>query len=143
MIAAVVSRGSQFHHTPQVGRAQIAPSSTPLAPKSTPTSAEASASASSRQLFRNRYATDAQKLSVSARRPTHTDGTCAYMIRCTSPISRSGGAHASPSHAPSGTSTAATVINPPRTHLPISVLNHPREQSKPETPVHHIEAAQE
>src|SRR5258708_5759081 len=74
-IAAVVNRGSQAHQTPQVGRPQMEPRLIPTAPNSTPTSAEASASASVFQLFLNKYATEQPKFSVAARSaiPEHRD----------------------------------------------------------------------
>src|SRR5216683_563942 len=116
-IAAVVNRGSQAHQTPQVGRPQMEPRLIPTAPNSTPTSAEASASASVFQLFLNKYATEQPKFSVAARSAIQTCGTWTYMIRCTSPISRSGGAHASASQAPTPSIATATMKIAQRTRF--------------------------
>src|SRR4051812_13691343 len=100
MMVTLVSRGSQFQYTPQVGLAQIDPSSTPMVPNTRLTSAPASASASAAHEARNRYQSDAPKFSREARSIIHTEGTWTYMMRATSPMSRSAGTHASPSQEP-------------------------------------------
>ena len=70
-----------------------------MAPKTRATSADASASASVFHEARKRYSTEQTKVMVPARSIICTIGTCAYMMRCTSPISRSGGACTRPTHA--------------------------------------------
>src|ERR1051325_8428646 len=64
--AVVVSRGSQSHHTPHVGFAQIAPGQQRRKQSRTPTSIDASRRASHFQSLRKRNASAAKKPKVMA-----------------------------------------------------------------------------
>src|ERR1700674_3239959 len=90
--AVVVRRGSQSHHTPHVGFAQIAPWQQRRNARSTPTSMEASSLASHLQSFVKRKRTAAAKAKVIASIAFHAVGTCTYMMRGTSPMKCPGGA---------------------------------------------------
>src|SRR6516165_5312767 len=87
--------------------------------------------------------TEQAKFSVTASSAIHTEGTCAYIIRCTSPISRSGGAQLSASQLPTSSIANAT---PPRAGLNQlrikSVLYHLREQRKAQGPINKVEGDQ-
>src|SRR6266852_7143157 len=84
--AVVVSRGSQSHHTPHVGLAQIAPWQQRRNASSTPTSIEASRRASHFQLLVKRKTIAHAKAKVMASKAFQAVGTWTYMIRCTSPM---------------------------------------------------------
>src|SRR3954453_306353 len=66
--AVVVRRGSQSHHTPHVGLAQIAPWQQSRKPKTTPVSIEPSNRESHRKSLRKRKTTAQMKAMVIARR---------------------------------------------------------------------------
>src|SRR5436305_14489853 len=90
--AVVVRRGSQSHHTPHVGLAQIAPWQQRRKPKTTPVSIEPSIRASHLNSLLKRKTTAQTKAMVSASSANHAVGTCTYMIRCVLPRNCSGGA---------------------------------------------------
>src|SRR5205823_13832302 len=83
--AVVVRRGSQSHHTPHVGLAQIAPWQQRRNASRTPTSIDASIRESHFQSLRKRNTTAQAKAKVMASRAFHAVGTWTYMIRCTCP----------------------------------------------------------
>src|SRR3954467_14092855 len=78
--AVVVSRGSQSHHTPQVGFAQIAPCVQSRSESTTPISLAASRRLSHFQSLVKRYASAQTNAKVSASIAFHAVGTCTYMI---------------------------------------------------------------
>src|SRR5258706_16266233 len=94
--AVVVNRGSQSHHTPQVGLAQIAPWQQRRKASSTPTSIEPSIRASHFQPPVKRKSAANTRAQVMASMSLHADGTWTYMIRCTFPMNCSGGAKKMP-----------------------------------------------
>src|SRR3982751_3618528 len=98
--AVVVSRGSQSHHTPHVGLAQIAPWQQSRNDKRTPTSTPPSRRASHFQSLVNSEAIAQPKAKVIASSAFQAVGTCTYMIRCTLPMKCSGGATKSPKYEP-------------------------------------------
>src|SRR6266550_4096159 len=71
MIAVVTSRGSHVHHTPHVGFAQIDPATRKRPVKSTPISADATATASKKGRFVQSQPTDARKTITKARYASH------------------------------------------------------------------------
>src|SRR5438270_14031647 len=78
--AVVVRRGSQSHHTPHVGLAQIAPWQQRRNPKTTPVSIEPSRRASHLKSLLKRKTMAQTKAMVSASSANHAVGTCTYMI---------------------------------------------------------------
>ena len=86
MTAVVVSRGSQSHHTPQVGFAQMDPWVQSSSESTTPISMPASSRLSHFQAFVSRKQRAQTKAKVRASIAFHAVGTCTYMIRCTSPM---------------------------------------------------------
>src|SRR5689334_16384238 len=72
--AVVVNRGSQSHHTPHVGLAQIAPWQHMRNARSTPLSMAASMRTSHLKSPLKRKAMAQPKAKVMARRPVHADG---------------------------------------------------------------------
>src|SRR4051812_16108617 len=94
--AVVVSRGSQSHHTPQVGLAQMEPWQQSRPESTTPISTPASWRASHLKSDRQRYASAQAKAQVNARSEFQAVGTCTYMIRYTSPMNASAGARNRP-----------------------------------------------
>src|SRR5512140_3180709 len=86
-----VRRGSQVHHTPHVGRAQIIPSISvrPVNAVATSAADDARRSSSSRRFQRYFIANTSTVNGASI--VIHADGTWTYMIFCKSPMSRSGG----------------------------------------------------
>ena len=124
--AVVVSRGSQSHHTPHVGLAQIAPCMQRSNERMTPISIAASNRLSHFQAFVKREKSAQTKAKVSVSIAFHAVGTCTYMMRWTSPMKTSPGAFARPQKEPTKSSatpraTSAlgaqlskrVVINPP------------------------------
>src|ERR1700716_4182428 len=108
--AVVVSRGSQSHHTPQVGRAQIEPCRHSSPAITTPTSIAASWRASHLKLAVSRKASAAPKAKVKASIVFQAVGTCAYMMRYTSPMYDSRGATKSPRYEPTASSNAPSPM---------------------------------
>src|SRR3954469_435556 len=98
MTAVVTRRGSHVHHTPQVGFAQIDPATMKSPVKSTPISADATASASNHGRRVQSQPTDARNTTTNARYASHAGGTCTYITRYTSPWRASVGAHTRPIH---------------------------------------------
>src|SRR5712664_775952 len=98
--AVVVSRGSQSHHTPQVGLAQIAPCVQRSRERTTPTSIAAPNLLSHFQELVRRKATAHTNAKQSASIAFQAVGTCTYMIRWTSPMKTSPGAFARPQNEP-------------------------------------------
>ena len=96
MTAVVVSRGSQSHHTPQVGLAQMAPCMQRSKERTTPISIAASRRLSHFQAFVKRKKRAQTKAKVRASMAFQAVGTCTYMMRCTSPMKTSAGAAARP-----------------------------------------------
>src|SRR5438874_4014568 len=90
--AVVVSLGSQSHHTPQVGFAQMDPCMQRSRERTTPISMAASSRLSHFHAFVKRKQTAQTKAKVSASIAFQAVGTCTYMIRCTSPMKTSPGA---------------------------------------------------
>ena len=84
--AVVVSRGSQSHHTPQVGLAQIEPCMQRRKAKTTPISIDASSRASHFHLLEKRNIRAQTKAHVNASIAFHAVGTWRYMMRWTSPM---------------------------------------------------------
>ena len=76
MIVVVTSRGSHVHHTPQVGFAQIEPATMNRPVKSTPISADATASASNHGRRDQSQPIDARNTTTNARYASHAVGTC-------------------------------------------------------------------
>src|SRR5258708_5480561 len=91
MTAVVMTRGSQLHHTPHVGRAQIDPRRSVSPVNRTPISADATAIASKTGLLVQRYATLARNTTTNARYASHAFATWTYRIRTTLPMAASGG----------------------------------------------------
>src|SRR5215510_522339 len=79
--AVVVRRGSQSHHTPQVGLAQMAPCVQSNRESTTPISIAASRRLSHFHDSVTRNATAQAKAKVSASIAFQAVGTCTYMIR--------------------------------------------------------------
>ena len=76
MTAVVTRRGSQVHHTPHVGFAQMEPATMNMPVNSTPTSAEATASASNHGRLVSSHPRLARKTTKNARYASHASGTC-------------------------------------------------------------------
>src|SRR5579875_2992666 len=107
--AVEVSRASQVHHTPQVGRPHSIPVARVSALNTTPTSTDAAASRSqnSERVRRHRYSRLLSAASPNARqRATHAIGGCRYTRRTRLPWTLSGGVTHKPSHTVSALSTA-------------------------------------
>src|SRR5262245_25199411 len=81
--AVVVRRGSQSHHTPQVGLAQMAPCVQRSKESNTPISMAASRRLSHFHDSVTRNETAQTNAKVSASMAFHAVGTCTYMIRWT------------------------------------------------------------
>src|SRR5687767_4078958 len=98
--AVEVRRGSQSHHTPQVGLAQIAPWQHSRNASRLPISRPASIRVSHFRSFmkRNAIAEPREKRTTSIH--VHAVGTWTYMIRCTSPMYRSAGTTKRPMNDP-------------------------------------------
>src|SRR5437762_2798308 len=79
--AVVVRRGSQSHHTPHVGFAQIAPWQQRRNARRTPISIDASMRESHFQSLRKRKTTAQAKAKVMASNAFQAVGTWTYMIR--------------------------------------------------------------
>src|SRR6478672_584950 len=86
-----VSRASQVHQTPHVGRAQSIPRSRVSPANVAATSAAAAASRSSSSRRFHRYRIPNRSTASGASMVIHAAGTCTYMIFWRSPMSRSGG----------------------------------------------------
>src|SRR5579859_7729665 len=91
MTAVVMSLGSQLHHTPHVGSAQMDPRTRVRPVKRTPISADATAIASNTSRLVQRYATLARNTTTNARYASHAFATWTYRMRTTLPIATSGG----------------------------------------------------
>src|SRR2546430_17182957 len=78
MIAVVTSRGSQVHHTPHVGFAQMDPATRKSPVKRTPISADATATASKKGRFVQSQPTEARNTITKARYASHARGTWTY-----------------------------------------------------------------
>src|SRR5581483_9569160 len=109
--AVVVSLGSQSHHTPQVGFAQIAPCMQRSSESTTPISIPASSLLSHFHLFVRRYETAQTNEKLSASIAFQAVGTCTYMIRCTSPMKSSAGAFARPQNEPAKRNATPRAIS--------------------------------
>src|SRR6266542_6995398 len=94
--ATVVSRGSQSHHTPHVGLAQIAPCTERSKQRTTAISIAASSLWSHNQRLVKRKVVAQPKAYVRTSIALQAVGTCTYMIRCTLPMCSSGGEMANP-----------------------------------------------
>src|SRR5437868_12871198 len=77
--AVVVRRGSQSHHTPQVGFAQMAPCMQRRSERTTPISTAASSRLSHFQALVKRNARAQMKANESASMAFQAVGTCTYM----------------------------------------------------------------
>ena len=75
MTAVVTRRGSQVHHTPQVGFAQMDPATMNMPVKRTPTSADATASASNQGRLVHSQPRLAMKTTKNARYASQASGT--------------------------------------------------------------------
>src|SRR5436190_2897125 len=109
--AVEVRRGSQSHHTPHVGLAQIAPWQQSRNPRSAPTSSPASMRASHLKSLVNRYATETPNVNSTASIQFQAVGTWTYMIRCTLPMKCSGGATKRPRYEPTSRKSTPSVIS--------------------------------
>src|SRR5438132_14123376 len=105
-----MTRGSQLHHTPHVGRAQIEPRTSVSPVKRTPISADATAIAAKTGRLVHRYATLARNTTTKARYASHALATCTYRMRTTSPIAASAGDQMSAIHR--ATNRATTLAAP-------------------------------
>src|SRR3981189_2392197 len=98
--AVVVSRGSQSHHTPQVGFAQMDPWMQSSSESTTPISMAASSRLSHFHALVSRHQRAQQKAKLRASIAFHAVGTRTYMIRSTSPMYASPGAFVRPHQEP-------------------------------------------
>src|SRR5436853_238562 len=131
MTAVAVRRASHVHQVPQVGLPQSEPEASVSPVKRVPISAALPAQRSHAWRRETRYPRLATSTMANARYAVRIEGTCRYMIRCTSPWLTSRGAtpraRTSPARSPSAASQPST-----RASLRLPVENQIEEDPEEE-----------